>query len=182
MTASLAMAAAAFATDIEKRESVGVAPRAELSAALCMAAAGAEVDRCPHWISVMPLVESDAAAIVDDAVRQGNETYKEWVVGLLARLGNGIPGGVYFAGAGVVMCEAGQVADEDVFVLDPVDVDDIVCPEMGFDHVPKSVERLGGDGVWRTVPFVVEPSGLVRLQTTVQPKTPAVFRYRAGTF
>ena len=120
MTESLAMAAAAFATDIEKRESVGVAPRAELSAALCMAAAG----------------------------------------------------------AGVVMCEAGQVADEDVFVLDPVDVDDIVCPEMGFDHVPKSVERLGGDGVWRTVPFVVEPSGLVRLQTTVQPKTPAVFRHR----
>ena len=107
-----------------------------------------------------------------------SETYKDWVVGLLARLGNGIPGGVYFAGAGVVMCEAGQVAGEDVFVLDPVDVDDIVHPEMGFDHVPKSIERLGGDGVWRTVPFVVEPSGLVRIQTTVQPKTPAVFRHR----
>ena len=35
---------------------------------------GASGDRCPHWVSVMPLVPSDAEAIAADAVRQGEKT------------------------------------------------------------------------------------------------------------
>lgn len=106
-----------------------------------------------------------------------SESYKEWIVRLLARLGNGIPGGVYFAGAGVVMCEAGVVAGERVFVIDPVDVDDVVDPEMVFSTLPKSVERLGGDGVWRAVPLVSGPTGTVQLRTVVRSKMPGIFRY-----
>ena len=107
-----------------------------------------------------------------------SETYKDWVIRLLSRLGEGIPGGVCFAGVGAVMCEAGEAAGDRVFVLDPVDIDDIVDPEMRFENAPTVIERLGGDGIWRMIPFAVEPSGFVRLRTIVNAKMPAIFRYK----
>ena len=107
------------------------------------------------------------------------EGYKNWIVGLLSRLCGGVPGGVCFAGAGAVMCEAGETdGDGSVFVLDPFDVDDLIDPEMLFERRPVRIERLGGDGVWREIAFSHEHSGRIRMATTVKAKTPAVFRYR----
>ena len=109
-----------------------------------------------------------------------SEGYKSWTTGLLERLCGGLPGGVVFAGAGAVMCEAGSTAaDGDLFVLDPFDVDDLVDPEMRFDRTPSRIERLGGDGVWRNVAFSREADGTVRLADTVRPKMPAVYRWKA---
>ena len=108
-----------------------------------------------------------------------SEGYKEWIAGLLSRLAGGVIGGAYFAGAGAVMCEVGSTAaDGDVFVLDPIDVDDLFEPEMRFERIPSSIERLCGDGKWRAVDFERIGDGLVRLKTTVQAKTPTAFRYR----
>jgi len=109
-----------------------------------------------------------------------SESYQAWIARLVKRLSGGTyPGGVRFAGAGAVMCESGETtADGRVFVLDPVDVDDIVEPEMEFARSPVAVERLGGDGVWRPVAFSAGADGLVCLKTVVASKMPAIFRYR----
>lgn len=104
------------------------------------------------------------------------ENYQVWIARLIERLGRRLP--VRFAGAGPVLCEAGRTtADGNVFVLDPLDIDDLVEPEMEFAKVPARIERLQGDGKWRQVSFKVEQSGFVRLNDTVRAKTPAVYRY-----
>ena len=104
------------------------------------------------------------------------ESYQAWIARLLKRLGVRLP--ARFAGAGPVLCEVGRTtADGDVFVLDPLDIDDLVEPEMEFAKVPARIERLQGDGTWRPVDFQVEQSGFVRLKDTVRAKTPAVYRF-----
>ena len=104
------------------------------------------------------------------------ENYQMWIARLIERLGDRLP--VRFAGAGPVLCEVGRTtADGDVFVLDPLDIDDLIEPELEFAKVPARIERLQGDGKWRQVSFKVEQSGFVRLNDTVRAKTPAVYRY-----
>lgn len=105
-----------------------------------------------------------------------SESYQAWIVRLVERLGGRLP--ARFAGAGPVLCEVGRTtADGDVFVLDPLDIDDLVDPEMEFARMPIRIERLQGDGTWRPVDFTVEQSGYVRMRDTARAKNPAVYRY-----
>jgi hypothetical protein len=89
---------------------------------------------------------------------------------------------VRFAGAGPVLCEVGRTtADGDVFVLDPLDIDDLIEPELDFAKIPGSIERLYGDGTWRSVEFKLEQSGYVRLKDTIRSKNPTVYRYKTAS-
>ena len=106
-----------------------------------------------------------------------SESYQAWIVRLIERLGGRLP--VRFAGAGPVLCEAGRTtAEGDAFVLNPLDVDDLVEPEMAFARPPVSVERLMGDGSWKAVRFEAETTGFVRLKDTVRAKNPTVYRWK----
>ena len=108
-----------------------------------------------------------------------SESYQVWIARLIERLGGRLP--ARFAGAGPVLCEVGSTtADGDVFVLDPLDIDDLVEPEMDFARVPTRIERLQGDGTWRSVDFRAEQSGFVRMMDTVRAKNPAIYRYEAA--
>ena len=108
-----------------------------------------------------------------------SESYQVWIARLIERLGGRLP--TRFAGAGPVLCEVGSTtADGDVFVLDPLDIDDLVEPEMDFARVPTRIERLQGDGTWRSVDFRAEQSGFVRMSDTIRAKNPAIYRYEAA--
>ena len=72
----------------------------------------------------------------------------------------------------------GAPADGDVFVLNILGGDEDPAPEMAFDAPPVAIERLGGDGVWRAVPFTRTADGAFRLDTLVQSQRAAVFRRR----
>ena len=112
--------------------------------------------------------------------RMLGETYRDEVVRWLCALGGGLPGGVRYLGAGPVMCEAGTTdADGDVFVLDALDLDGDEAPEMEFSVQPTSIERLGGDGVWRKVEFSSLGGGRVRVASPVLTQRPAIFRFRS---
>ena len=108
------------------------------------------------------------------------ENYQVWIARLIERLGDRLP--VRFAGAGPVLCEVGRTtADGDVFVLDPLDIDDLIEPELDFAKVPVSIERLMGDGSWKPVEFRAEQTGYVRLCDIIRAKNPTVYRYRIAT-
>ena len=108
------------------------------------------------------------------------ENYQVWIARLIERLGDRLP--VRFAGAGPVLCEVGRTtADGDVFVLDPLDIDDLIEPELDFAKVPVSIERLMGDGSWKPVEFRAEQTGYIRLCDIIRAKNPTVYRYSAAT-
>lgn len=108
------------------------------------------------------------------------ENYQVWIARLIERLGGRLP--VRFAGAGPVLCEVGRTtADGDVFVLDPLDIDDLIEPELDFAKVPVSIERLMGDGSWKPVEFRAEQTGYIRLCDIIRAKNPTVYRYSAAT-
>ena len=108
------------------------------------------------------------------------ENYQVWIARLIKRLGGCLP--VRFAGAGPVLCEVGRTtADGDVFVLDPLDIDDLIEPELDFAKVPVSIERLMGDGSWKPVEFRAEQTGYIRLCDIIRAKNPTVYRYRIAT-
>lgn len=108
------------------------------------------------------------------------ENYQVWIARLIERLGGRLP--VRFAGAGPVLCEVGRTtADGDVFVLDPLDIDDLIEPELDFAKVPVSIERLMGDGSWKPVEFRAEQTGYIRLCDIIRAKNPTVYRYRTAT-
>lgn len=108
------------------------------------------------------------------------ENYQVWIARLIERLGGRLP--VRFAGAGPVLCEVGRTtADGDVFVLDPLDIDDLIEPELDFAKVPVSIERLMGDGSWKPVEFRTEQTGYVRICDIIRAKNPTVYRYRIAT-
>ena len=108
-----------------------------------------------------------------------SECYKAEIVKWLARLGGGLPGGVYYLGAGPVTCEAGTAAaDGNVFVLNMLDVDGDDAPEMMFETTPSLIERLQGDGSWKPVAFARLEGGAVRLASPVLPQRPAIFRWK----
>ena len=108
-----------------------------------------------------------------------SECYKAEIVRWLTRLGGGLPGGVYYLKPGPVTCEAGTaVADGNVFVLNMLDVDGDDAPEMMFETVPSVIERLQGDGSWKSVAFARVEGGVVRLASPVLPQRPAIFRWK----
>ena len=108
-----------------------------------------------------------------------SECYKAEIVRWLARLGGGLPGGVYYLGVGPVTCEAGTTtADGNVFVLNMLDVDGDDAPEMMFETMPRVLERLQGDGSWKPVAFERLASGGVKMASPVLPQRPAIFRWK----
>ena len=64
-----------------------------------------------------------------------------------------------------------------VYRMCPLDIDDLVEPEMDFAKMPTRIERLQGDGTWRLVDFKADQSGYVRMMDTIRAKNPAVYRY-----
>ena len=107
-----------------------------------------------------------------------SEGYKAEVVKWLSQLGGGLPGGVCYFGAGPVTCEAGKAGGGKVFVLNMLDIDGDKAPEMMFDAMPSSIERLQEDGGWEQVRFTVMSTGNVRLSSPVSPQCPAIFRWK----
>ena len=107
-----------------------------------------------------------------------SECYRAEVVKWLTRLGGGLPGGAYYLGVGPVTCETGMADGDKVFVLNMLDVDGDDAPEMMFDSVPVSIERLQGDGSWKGVEFTRLKGGGVKLASPVLPQRPAIFRWK----
>ena len=107
-----------------------------------------------------------------------SECYRAEVVRWLTRLGGGLPGGACYLGVGPVTCEAGVADGDKVFVLNMLDVDGDDAPEMMFEGVPSSIERMLGDGSWKPVAFERTAAGTVKLASPVLPQRPAIFRWK----
>ena len=107
-----------------------------------------------------------------------SECYKAEVVRWLTRLGGGLPGGAYYLGVGPVTCEAGTAEGDKVFVLNMLDVDGDDAPEMMFESAPTSIERMQGDGSWKSVAFTSLEKGGVKIASPVLPQRPAIFRWK----
>ena len=106
-----------------------------------------------------------------------SETYKRWFIGLLRELGGGLPGGAFYLGDGPATLLSGSAGrDGRVVVLNLLDLDGDDAPEIVFDEPPSSIERLRGDGVWESVPFVRLEGGALRLSSPVRTQMPAIFR------
>lgn len=106
-----------------------------------------------------------------------SESYKKWIVGLLAELGGGLPGGVCYLGDGPVTCLAGTTEkDGRIVVLNMLDLDGDDAPELAFDRLPSKVERLRGNGTWENVKFTRTGGSAIRLATKVETQRPAIFR------
>ena len=109
-----------------------------------------------------------------------SETFRDQVVkaGRLL-LGGRTPGGVSYLGDEPTMLEVGTTEKgESVFVLDNLELDADDAPELAFDRVPAAIERLQGDGSWKSVDFTCDAQGVCTLKTTVRTQEPAVFRCR----
>lgn len=105
-----------------------------------------------------------------------SESYKAQMVRWISRLCGKMP--AYYAGVGPVMCLSGETtAGERILVLDALDIDGDDAPEVAFMHFPETVERLGGDGKWRSVPFAKTEDGACRLDSRISPQQPAIFRW-----
>jgi len=106
-----------------------------------------------------------------------SETYKDEIINALVRLGGHLPGGAYYRGDGAFICLAGTTAEgEDILVLDSTDFDGADEPEFVMDAMPKAIERLGDDGVWRKVDFRRTRDNTVVIASQVLPQRPAIFR------
>ena len=107
------------------------------------------------------------------------ESAKTWFAGLLADLGGGMPGGLYYNGVGPATCLSGTAgADGQVFVLNLLDLDGDDAPEFVFDEVPTKIERLRGDGTWENVDFAVAGKS-VTLKTKVETQRPGIFKVKS---
>ena len=107
-----------------------------------------------------------------------SECYRAEVIKWLTRLGGGLPGGACYIGVGPVTCEAGVADGDKVFVLNMLDVDGDDAPEMMFEGVPSSIERMQGDGTWKPVAFERTADGAVKIASPVLPQRPAIFRWK----
>lgn len=107
-----------------------------------------------------------------------NETRKDWLVKMLARLAGGLPGGVAYLGDESVLCEAGRTKrGERLVILDSLDLDVIENPELAVDKTPSAVERLADDGRWERVDLQVSAAGTTVLKTVLTPHHPAIFHF-----
>lgn len=108
-----------------------------------------------------------------------SEGYKAQMLEWLGMLTDGVPGGVCYLGVGPVTCMAGSTEkDGDVFVLNALDADTDEAPEFLFGRTPVSVERLQGDGSWKTVAFRKTGESSWTLDSAVEMHRPAVFRWK----
>ena len=106
-----------------------------------------------------------------------SEGYKDQMLRWLSMLGGGLPGGVCYLGVGPVTCEAGTTEEgESIVVLNALDLDGDDAPELMFEFVPSSVERLQGDGTWSRVLCETISPTVLRLKSKVTVQQPAIFR------
>ena len=65
-----------------------------------------------------------------------------------------------------------------VFVLNALDLDGDDAPEMEFAADPAAIERLAGDGTWKSVEFRRTGPGRAQIASPVLTQRPAIFRWR----
>ena len=108
-----------------------------------------------------------------------SECYKTAMVNWLKLLGGNVPGGVWYEGAGPVMCQAAITKDgENIVVLNALDIDGDMEPELKFEKMPASIERMQGDGSWRPIRFEKIASGGCRLFSPILTQRAAIFRLK----
>lgn len=108
-----------------------------------------------------------------------SEGYKSTMIGWLRLLGGGIPGGVCYQGVGPVTCISGTTSDGgNIVVLNALDIDGDSAPELQFDRIPTSIERMWGDGTWEAVRFEKTESGGCILSSPIRTQRAAIFRIK----
>ena len=108
-----------------------------------------------------------------------SERYKSAMVRWLKLLGGKTPGGVCYQGVGPVTCVSGSTHEgENIVVLNALDIDGDMEPELQFDRMPTSIERMQGDGTWKPVGFEKTPSGDCRLDSPILTQRAAIFRIK----
>lgn len=108
-----------------------------------------------------------------------SERYKSAMVRWLKLLGGKTPGGVCYQGVGPVTCVSGSTHEGDnIVVLNALDIDGDMEPELQFDRMPTSIERMQGDGTWKPVGFEKTPSGDCRLDSSILTQRAAIFRIK----
>ena len=108
-----------------------------------------------------------------------SERYKVAMVNWLKLLGGNVPGGVWYEGVGPVMCEAAITKDgENIVVLNALDIDGDMEPELKFEKMPTSIERMQGDGTWQIVRFERTPTGGCKLSSPILTQRAAIFRVK----
>jgi hypothetical protein len=108
-----------------------------------------------------------------------SESYKAAIIRWLILLGGKIPGGVCYQGVGPVTCESGTTRDgERIVVLNALDIDGDMEPELRFDETPALIERMQGDGTWKPVRFERTTSGGCKLFSPICTQRAAIFRVK----
>ena len=108
-----------------------------------------------------------------------SERYKDAMIRWLKFLGGMIPGGVCYQGVGPVTCMSGTTQDgERIVVLNALDIDGDMEPELQFEQMPQSIERMQGDGTWQAVRFEKSASGGCRLHSPILTQRAAIFRVK----
>jgi hypothetical protein len=108
-----------------------------------------------------------------------SESYKAAMIRWLTLLEGKLPGGVCYQGVGPVTCEVGTTGEGDcIVVLNALDIDGDMAPELKFDKMPASIERLQGDGTWKNVCFEKTADGGCRLDSPILTQRAAIFRIK----
>ena len=108
-----------------------------------------------------------------------SERYRDAMVRWLKLLAGKMPGGVCYQGVGPVTCESGTTREgERIVVLNALDIDGDTEPELQFEQMPGSIERMQGDGTWKPVRFEKTASGGCRLFSPILTQRAAIFRVK----
>lgn len=108
-----------------------------------------------------------------------SESYKAAMIRWLTLLEGKLPGGVCYQGVGPVTCEVGTTGEGDrIVVLNALDIDGDMAPNLNFDKMPASIERLQGDGTWKNVCFEKTSDGGCRLDSPILTQRAAIFRIK----
>jgi hypothetical protein len=108
-----------------------------------------------------------------------SERYRDAMVRWLKLLGGKMPGGVCYQGVGPVTCVSGSTREgERIVVLNALDIDGDTEPELQFEQMPGSIERMQGDGTWKPVRFEKTASGGCRLFSPILTQRAAIFRIK----
>ena len=108
-----------------------------------------------------------------------SERYRDAMVRWLKLLAGKTPGGVCYQGVGPVTCESGTTREgECIVVLNALDIDGDTEPELQFEQMPGSIERMQGDGTWKPVRFEKTASGGCILFSPILTQRAAIFRVK----
>lgn len=108
-----------------------------------------------------------------------SESYKAAMIRWLTLLEGRLPGGVCYQGVGPVTCVSGTAGDgERIVLLNALDIDGDMEPELQFERMPASIERMRGDGTWQQVRFEKIASGTCRLFSGLLTQRAAIFRVK----